>query len=113
MPEHREKYSKRYSGGGSYIQHITPQTVRYRSTGKKVPTAAAAAVCGRGTLRLRPRAYGPAGRKLDRSASREPRRPTTQMAVIGEHTANESSHQLKGMLSKLGPRLCASHQLQT
>jgi hypothetical protein len=33
VPEHQEKYSKRYSGG-SCIQHITPQAVRYRSTGK-------------------------------------------------------------------------------
>jgi predicted acylesterase/phospholipase RssA len=28
-----------------------------------------------------------------------------EMAVIGEHTTNESAHQLKGMLSKLDPRL--------
>jgi hypothetical protein len=30
-----------------------------------------------------------------------------EMAVIGERTTNESVHQLKGMLSKLDPKLFA------
>ena len=34
MPEHREKCSNRYSGGGSHLQHNTPRAVRCRSTGK-------------------------------------------------------------------------------
>jgi hypothetical protein len=110
MPKHREKCSKRYSGG-AHLQHNTPRAVRYRSRGKKVPTAATAPVCGRETLRLQPRPYGAAGRRFDRGATREPRGPTTQMAVMGEHTTNESIHQLKGMLSKLDSKLFASNQL--
>ena len=80
MPEHRGKYSKCHSGGGSCIQHITPQAVRYRSTGKmfeqlqrwRLPSG----VAGRCASWRRPE--GPAGRRLDRGATREPRGPRTR-----------------------------------
>ena len=63
MPEHRQKCSNRYSGGGSHLQHNTPRAVRRRSTGKNVPSAPAstAPVCGRGTPA--PLGPGPAARR--------------------------------------------------
>jgi hypothetical protein len=78
MPEHREKCSNRYRGGPSHLQHNTPPAVRCRSTRKNVPTAPAAAPdCRHGTSRLWSRPYGPAGRRLDRGATRELRGPPT------------------------------------
>jgi hypothetical protein len=66
------KCSNRYSGGGSCIQHITPQAVRYRSTGKMFDQLQrwrlASAVAGR--CASWPRPERPAGRRLNRGATR-------------------------------------------